>query len=149
MKTLELRLDPEAARPLVERLRVAREELVGDLAIDAKPPEEEDELMSGIWKDELLKSQNADVEAVAALFDDHFFQTGATRINPENADPVLRGCSALRLKLRETSLAGLEDSDLEGGEIDFESLDLDARVGYGAYSLLASLQELIVAQLHG
>ena len=148
MKTLELRLDPKAVAPLIEHLRLMVNDLSGDLATSAVPPDE-DELMSGIWKDDLLQSQNADLSAIIDLFGEEFLDTGRTRVSGENADQVLRGCSAIRLRLREISLAGVSDEVLEAGEIDIEAMSDEERIGYGAYSLLASLQELIVAQLYG
>ena len=148
MKTLELRLDPQAVMPLIEHLRLMVDDLGCDLATSAVPPDEDD-LMSDIWRDELLQSQNADLSAIIDLFDEEFLDTGRTRINEENADHVLRGCSAIRLRLREITLAGVSDEALEAGEIDIEAMSDKERIGYGAYSLLASLQELIVSQLYG
>jgi len=148
MKTLELRLDPEAVRPLLTHLHKMIDDLAGDLATSAVPPDE-DELMSGIWNDELMQSQSSDLSAMIDLFSEEFADTGRTRVSEENADFILRGCSAIRLRIREITLVSVTNEMLESGEIDFEGMSVEERIGYGAYTLLASLQELIVAQLYG
>jgi len=148
MKTIELRLDPVAVKPLISHLREMVDDFSGELATSAVPPEE-DELMSEIWQNDLLRSQNSDLVAIVNLFDETFLDTGRARVTEENADNILRGCSAIRLRLREITLEALNDEALEGGQIEFEAMSEEQRIGYGAYALLASLQEIVITQLYG
>ncbi|MCH6258325.1 hypothetical protein MLD52_17320 [Puniceicoccaceae bacterium K14] len=144
-----MRLNVEAVKPLLDHIKPLIEALHNQLASPGSPPDDEDEDMVGFWQQDLLISQQQDVSLLVNLFDDQFMETGRAILDLEKADQLLRACAALRLKLRECSLAKVEESVLESGEIDFESFDLDERIGYGAYMLFASLQEMIIAQIEG
>lgn len=146
MNRLEFRLDTESVLPLLEHSRPLMEELGQDLA-PANTPPDEDELMSDFWSKDLLNSQRKDIAAIAELFDDDFMETGRASVDEEDADLVLRGCAALRLKLRERSLADFSDEALESGELKIEDFTREQRLGYASYALFASLQELIISQL--
>ena len=146
MNRLEFRLDTESVLPLLEHARPLMEELGKELATNNEPPEE-DELMSDFWSKDLMNSQRKDVAAIAELFDDHFLETGRASVDAEDADLVLRGCTAMRLKLRGRSLGAFSDAALESGELDIEDFTQEQRIGYAAYALFASLQELIISQL--
>ena len=139
-------MDTESVLPLLGHARPLMEELGQNLA-PANVPPEEDELMSDFWSKDLLKSQRKDVAAIAELFDDDFLETGRASVDEEDADLVLRGCAALRLKLRERSLGEFSDEALESGELEIEDFTREQKLGYASYALFASLQELIISQL--
>lgn len=146
MNRLEFRLDTESVLPLLEHVKPLMEELATDLAVSNISPDD-DELMSDFWSKDLLTSQRKDIAAIAELFDDEFLDTGSATVDQEDADLVLRGCTAMRLKIREISLEAFSDEALESGELDIEDFDRDQRIGYAAYALFASMQELIISQL--
>lgn len=145
-RQLEFRLDAEAIRPLVEHVRSLLLDLGEKLATPNKAPED-DEIMSEFWSRDLLHSQRRDIAAIAELFDDDFMETGRATVDEEDVDLVLRGCTAVRLKLRESTLANIGDELLETGELSSTELTSEQKSGYGAYILFASLQELIISQL--
>ncbi|MEM9159656.1 MAG: hypothetical protein AAGB46_11445 [Verrucomicrobiota bacterium] len=145
MKHLEFRLQPEAVRPILDSVQPLLMSLEDNLATEAVPPEE-DEMLVDFWKTDLLNAQRKDVAAIVEVFSDDFLDTGRATLRQENVDHFLRGCSALRLKIRESILSDLDDLDLEKGEVDFDALDLDQKNGYAAYALFASLIELVVYQ---
>lgn len=150
MKPIEIRLDPALVESLLEAIGPVLELLNGELASPAAFPEhEEDELLEDFWKTDLLNSQREEIAIMRGLFGEDFMDTGRAFIDPEDMDKVLRACSAIRLKLRETMLAPINDGQLEEG--NFEGLDWtdEMQIGYAAYALFASLQELIVAQITG
>ena len=146
MNRLEFRLDTKSVLPLLEHVKPLMEELATDLAVSNISPDD-DELMSDFWSKDLLTSQRKDMAAIAELFDDEFLDTGSATVDQEDADLVLRGCTAMRLKIREISLEAFSDEALESGELDIEDFDRDQRIGYAAYALFASMQELIISQL--
>ena len=146
MNRLEFRLDTKSVLPLLEHVKPLMEELATDLAVSNISPDD-DELMSDFWSKDLLTSQRKDIAAIAELFDDEFLDTGSATVDEEDADLVLRGCTAMRLKIREVSLEAFSDEALESGELDIEDFDRDQRIGYAAYALFASMQELIISQL--
>tara|TARA_B110000037_G_C16761739_1_gene359539 strand:- start:31 stop:537 length:507 start_codon:yes stop_codon:yes gene_type:complete len=146
MSPIEMRLNVEAVKPLLEHIRPLLEQLNDTLASPGQAPED-DEMMAEFWHTDLINSQRADVAALVALFDGTFLETGRTVIFMDKADLLVRACTVIRLKLRETSLGEIGDEALESGEFEFEDLGFDARMGYGAYMLFASLQEMIIAQI--
>lgn len=150
MKPIEIRLDPALVESLLDAISPVLELLQGELASPAEFPEhEEDALLEDFWKNDLLNSQREEIAIITGLFGEDFMDTGRAYIEPDDMDKVLRACSAIRLKLRDTMLAPIEDGRLEEG--DFEGLDWtdEMQIGYAAYALFASLQELIVAQITG
>lgn len=146
MSRLEFRLDLESVLPLLEHVRPLMEELSNELASLNSPPED-DELISEFWSTDLLNSQRKDLAAIAALFDDDFLESGRAAIDEEDADLILRGCAAIRLKLRQSALGEISDEILETGDFEIEELSHEQRLGYASYALFASLQELIISQL--
>lgn len=146
MNQLEFRLDIESVLPLLEHTRPLMEELGKELAPNNVPPDE-DELIADFWSKDLLNSQRKDIAAIAEMFDNDFLDTGRASVDEEDADLVLRGCAALRLKLRERSLGAFSDEALESGELEIEDFTREQRMGYASYALFASLQELIISQL--
>lgn len=148
MNAIEIRLNPAFVSTLLDAISPAMEALDEELAAPGKLPEE-DELMREVWLGDLLESQREDVAIVSALFDERFMQTGSAIIEPDKMDAVLRACSAIRLKLRETALSAIEDEQLEEGSLDGIAWSESFRVAYGAYALFGTLQELIVGQLDG
>ena len=146
MSRLEFRLDLDSVLPLLEYVRPLMEELGNELATLNSPPDD-DELISEFWSSDLLNSQRKDLAAIAALFDDDFLESGRAAIDGEDADLILRGCAAIRLKLRQSALGDIPDDTLESGDFEIEELDQEQRLGYASYALFASLQELIISQL--
>jgi len=145
-RQLEFRLDPEAVRPLVLHFRSLVDSLKDDLVAENEPPTS-DQVMSEVWVEDLLESQRKDIASLNELFDDKFLDTGRATVNEEDVDLVLRGCAALRLVLRDSTLSRFEDERLERGEVEVGKITAEEEIGYGFYILLASLQELIISQL--
>ncbi len=145
-RQLEFRLDPEAVRPLVFHFRSLVDSLKDDLVADNEPPAS-DQVMSEVWLEDLLESQKKDITALNELFNNELLDTGRATVNEEDVDLILRGCTALRLVLRESTLSRFEDEHLESGEVEVGKITAEEEIGYGVYILLASLQELIISQL--
>lgn len=145
-RQLEFRLDPEAVRPLVLHFRSLVDSLKDDLVAANEPPAN-DQVMSEVWVEGLLESQKKDIAALNELFDDKLLDTGRATVNEEDVDLILRGCTALRLVLRDSTLSRFEDEHLERGEVEVGKITAEEEIGYGVYILVASLQELIISQL--
>jgi len=65
----------------------------------------------------------------------------------ENAEAIVRACSAVRLQLRAHPLAGLDDETLEGGDVELTRLEESVRKAFMCYLFLATIQELIIQHL--
>ena len=64
-----------------------------------------------------------------------------------NAEPIVRACAAIRLRLRERFLLDLKEDVLESGDIELEALDEPGRRAFMCYLFLATIQELIIQHL--
>lgn len=146
MKRVEIKLNLDAVAPLLDAIKAAADELTPVLAIDAQVPEADEELAEA-WRQELLQGQSGDLGVLLGLFNSDFFGTGVIVLDPDNAEPILRASAAVRLKLRQLHLEGLEDESLESGEIDLDALPEAQQRAFAAYVFLATLQEVIVQHL--
>ena len=149
MKPIEIRLDLNSVKPLLDHIGPILDSLSDELVVPGNLPGDDD-LLENFWEEGLLESQRGEMDTIKALFGESFRETGRAVMDIDQVDTVIKACSAVRLKLRETSLKDIPDSDLEQGQIELEDLDSDQRIGYGAYMLFASLQELAITQMeHG
>lgn len=148
MKQIEIRLDPALVESLLEAIRPVLTKLETELATPAEFPDD-DELMEDFWKSDLLNGQRAELEVIRNLFDDEFLLSGRALISSDEMDLVIRACAAIRLKLRETMLEPVSDAQLEEGNLEGVEWTDELQIGYAAYALFASLQELVISQLAG
>lgn len=146
MKRVEVRLNLEAVAPLLDVIKGAADDLKPRLAVRQQAPEAEGDFADE-WNRELLQAQNADVDALLALFGSEFFAGGVIALDPTNAETILRAGAAIRLRLRELHLRALDDDALESSEVALEDLTEDQRKALAAYVFLATLQELIIQHL--
>lgn len=146
MRQIEIRLDPELVESLLKTIQPVLDQLQDELATPADFPDD-DELMEDFWKNDLLSSQREELKVIANLFDDEFMLSGRALIAADEMDKVIRACSAIRLKLRESLLGPISDSQLEEGDLEGLEWTDELQIGYAAYALFASLQELIISQL--
>jgi hypothetical protein len=146
MKRIEVKLSLPAVAPLLDVIKAMADTLGSALAAPLRI-EGLDEEFFAAWRAELVEAQNADVRALLALFDRDFFGTGVVALDEANAEPVVRACSALRLRLRNRALVELPDEVLEGGAVELGQLAEPVRRAFMAYVFLATLQDLILSHL--
>jgi hypothetical protein len=146
MKRIEVRLSLPVVAPLLDVIKSVSDSLQGKLATSLEMGEVDEDLRE-IWHAELVGEQASDIARLLALFDREFFSSGVIAFDAENAEPVVRACAAVRLRLREYSLKGLTDETLETGEIEVEKLDAPLRITFMCYLFLATMQELIIQHL--
>jgi len=146
MKRIEVRLSLPVVAPLLDVMKSASDSLHGKLAAPLEMGEVDEDLRE-IWHDELIGEQNGDIAKLLALFDREFFASGVIAFDADNAEPVVRACAALRLRLRESSLKGLTDEMLETGEVEIGKLDEPLSTTFTCYLFLATVQELIIQNL--
>ena len=146
MKRIEVKLSLPVVAPLLDVIR----QLAGGLGEKLAAPQDLgvlDAEFRDAWAGELIAGQNADVQALLALFDDNFFSEGVVAFDEDNAEPIVRACAAVRLRLREVYLKGLGDDTLEGGDVELEELPGNVRKAFMCYLFLATVQELIIQYL--
>ncbi|MDQ8186660.1 hypothetical protein [Pelagicoccus sp. SDUM812002] len=146
MRQIEIRLDPALVESLLKTIRPVLDALQDELATPAEFPDD-DELLEDFWTSDLLNSQREELKIIENLFDDEFMLSGRALIAADEMDKVIRACSAIRLKLRERMLEPIGDSQLEEGNLEGVEWTDELQIGYAAYALFASLQELIISQL--
>ena len=146
MKRIEVKLSLTVVAPLLDVIK----QLAGGLGQKLAAPQELGDIETEFrdaWVGELLQSQTADVAVLLALFDEEFFSEGVVGFDEENAEPIVRACAAVRLRLREVYLKGLGDDTLEGGDVELEELSEVVRKAFMCYLFLATVQELIIQHL--
>ena len=143
MKRVEVKLSLPVVEPLLGVIKAAGDSLDRQLAAPLAMTDLEAEFRDA-WSGELVAGQNKDVQTLLGLFGSEFFDTGTIAFDEDNAEPIVRACSAVRLRLRARFLTGLNDETLESGEVDLVQLDEDVRKAFTCYIFLATLQELII-----
>jgi hypothetical protein len=146
MKRIEVRLSLEVVAPLLDAVKEVSEALQGKLAAPLDIGEVDAD-MREFWRDELIGAQNDDIAKLLSLFNKEFFSNGVVAFDADNAEPVVRACAALRLRLREENLKSLPDEMLETGEVEMDQLAGPVRKFFMCYLFLATLQELIIQNL--
>ncbi|MFT3866974.1 MAG: hypothetical protein QM715_00620 [Nibricoccus sp.] len=146
MKRIEVRLSLSVVAPLLDAVKAVADSLDKRLAAPLEMGAVDSD-MREFWHEELLGSQNGDIARLLALFNKEFFASGIIIFDEDNGEPVVRACSAVRLRLREEYLKGIADETLESGDIEIEKLPEAVRKFFMCYLFLATLQELIIQHL--
>ena len=146
MKRIEVKLSLSVVAPLLDVIRKLAHGFSEKLAAPQQMDDIDDDFRDA-WLAELISGQTADVKALLALFDDEFFSEGIVAFDEDNAEPIVRACAAVRLRLRDVYLRGLADDTLEGGDVEIEDFADDVRKAFMCYLFLATVQELIIQHL--
>jgi len=146
MKRIEVRLSLEVVAPLLDVIKEVSDALLGKLAAPLDIGEVDAD-MREFWRDELVTAQNTDIAQLLALFGKEFFANGVIVFEADNAEPVVRACAALRLRLREENLKSVPDETLETGDVEVDQLTEPVKKFFMCYLFLATLQELIIQHL--
>jgi hypothetical protein len=146
MKKIEVKLSLPVVAPLLDVIKSTVDDLNGSLAASSAGHDLDEDLRE-VWMDALLVSQSGDCRTLLGLFDRDFFSTGVIAFDGTNAEPIVRACAAVRLRLREKYLKRLEDESLESGNIELETLPEPERKAFMCYLFLATIQELIIQHL--
>jgi hypothetical protein len=146
MKKIEVKLSLPVVAPLLDVIKSTIDDLRGSLAASSSGHDIDEDLREA-WVDALLVSQAGDCHTLLGLFDRDFFSTGVIAFDESNAEPIVRACAAVRLRLREKYLKRLEDESLESGNIELETLPEPERKTFMCYLFLATIQELIIQHL--
>lgn len=146
MKRVEVKLALPIVAPLLDVIKEVADGLRKHLTVSPVVTEVDPD-MRDAWMGELVSAQTDDVATMLGLFNDEFFSEGVVAFDENNAEAVVRACSAIRLRLRERWLKPLGDETLESGEVDVASLDESSRKAFMCYLFLATVQELIIQHL--
>lgn len=146
MKRIEVKLSLTVVAPLLDLIKAASDvleaQIAAPLALDDIEADFRDE-----WKAELLRGQQEELRALLGLFNSDFFVNGVVAFDADNADIIVRACSAIRLRLRRHDLKPLEDEQFESGGVDQDTLPEALQKPYMCYVFLGTIQELIIQHL--
>jgi len=146
MKRIEVKLSLPVVAPLLDVVKAVADTLASELATSL-PLTDIDPDVREPWKSELVAGQNEDIRILLGLFDAEFISSGVIAIDEENADALVRACSAVRLRLRDRFMSELPDELLESGDVEMEDLEEPVRKAFMCYLFLATVQELIIQHL--
>lgn len=146
MKRIEVKLALPVVAPLLDVIRELADSLGKNLAAPTAL-KDIDEDFRAAWTDELLAAQGEEVRTLLALFGDEFFRDGVVAFDEDNAEIIVRACTAVRLRLREVYLKPMGDESLESGDVDLTKLPDPLRKAFMCYLFLATVQELIIQHL--
>lgn len=146
MKQVEIKLNIDAVAPLLDVIKLAADDLRSTLAIRATFPEEDAEF-SETWTQDLMAGQNSDVRELLGLFDSDFFSDGAIAIDSNNCDSLLRGCSALRIRILMRWLQQVPADVIEDEDAPLAAIPVEIRLPFAAYTFLDQIQKIILDHL--
>jgi hypothetical protein len=146
MKPFEVKLVLPVVVPLLDVVKDLADGLKHSHAASPELPAT-DLIFRDLWKGELLVGQNDDLRALLGLFNEEFLNEGVVAVDQDNAELIVRACSAVRLRLRERYLQAVGDEALETGEVEMAKLDEPVRKAFMCYLFLATLQELIIQRM--
>jgi hypothetical protein len=148
MKRIEVKLSLSVVAPLLDLMKASSDVLKAQIAAPLSL-EDIDADFRAEWKAELLAGQEEELHALMGLFNSDFFINGVVAFDADNAEIIVRACSALRLRLWRHDLKTLEDEQLESGGVELESLTEPLQKPYMCYVFLGTIQELIIQHLDG
>ena len=146
MKRIEVKLSLPVVAPLLDVMKAVGDSLQDRLAVPLDHVEVDAD-MQEVWNADLLSAQKDGVSRLLAMFDKEFFESGTIAFDEQNAEPILRACAALRLRMREQYLKTLGDESLETGDVEIDELPEPLRHVFMCYVFLATIQELIIQHL--
>jgi hypothetical protein len=146
MKRIELKLDLSMVGPLLDLMRRTADDLAVGPAVQAGVADLDEEWRA-TWRADLQQGRTEECRSLLAMFDREFFVSGVVAFDEKNAEPVLRACAALRLRLRARELVAISDQVLETGAVDPAQLEPTVEQAFVCYVFLATLQELIIRHL--
>ena len=143
--SLEIELLPGMAQSLVPPLERLMTQL-GD-QLPRKMQEPDDVVLGEIWETELVAAFQRDARRLITVLGDPAFGRRGYTLEAEQLEEMIRGCSALRLTLRQAALEEVSDRDLERGLINPEHIPTEHRESIACFWFLGALQELLVGVL--
>ncbi len=146
MKRIEVKLSLPVVAPLLDLMKASSDVLQAQIAAPLTL-EDIDADFRDEWRAELLAGQQEELSALMGLFDSDFFVNAVVAFDEDNAEIIVRACSALRLRLRRHDLRRLNDEQLESGGVDADTLPERLRKPFMCYLFLATIQELIIQHL--
>ena len=147
MKQVEIKLNIDAVAPLLDVIKLAADDLRATLAIRATFPADEDAEFNETWTQDLMAGQNSDVRELLGLFDSDFFTDGAIAIDSNNCESLLRGCSALRIRILMRWLPAVPAEISEVEDAPISAIPLEIRLPFAAYTFLDQIQKIILEHL--
>jgi len=146
MFKIDLIVEPNIILVLQEMVLMVTDKLSGSLAIDTQLSDMDPDLQE-IWVASLKNSLREDCEFLENCFRTAQRKEGIIHLDEETADAIIRACSAVRLKMREVFLDGVNDHDLEEGMLEGDVLSPEQQRFYYCYVFLAHLQSLIIHEI--
>ncbi len=141
-----LRIHPVFLSSQVRLIEELAEALKRELPVPYSSPEPDPDLEEA-WRSSLVQEVEQDLNCLLIFLGKEGLGTRSVSLNEGEADAVLRACSAVRLKIRETFLSAISGEDMERGLVDMERLSPRERGPFACYLFLAALQDHLLSQM--
>ena len=146
MVNISLSIDASTVSALIGMMQNAVDSIGSQAVAPSYIPADDPDLRK-TWEDGLRKSLQSDCNFLLQVFRDNRFGCGEIEIEDTTAEGLMRACSAIRFKLRDTMLTDLTDAQLENGEVDILELPSKKQSFYACYLFLGGLQSMIISKL--
>ncbi len=131
---------------MFEMISVVIESMEDQISLPAWLPSNDEDLRIE-WINGLKDELDQDLNYLVGMIKDQEFGQGILSIYEDAAEGIMRACSAIRIRLRNSVLSDIADEQLENGSIKILSLPLDQQQAYSCYLFLAGLQSVIIHEL--
>lgn len=145
MLKINLAIDPEVLESLKNLTRTITAEMKGELVIKTDS-HHDDEEFEALWNESLIEQLDNDCNHLLLFLEDNRGGKGLS-IPKNSAESVLRGATAVRIKIQQTLLKGIPEADLENATVRMDLLPAKKQQAYLLFIFLATLQELIIQQI--
>lgn len=146
MLKLSIQADPELIQSFYNLIKQVIHRFNKELAISVDLPADDWDLVA-TWEESLSDALRSDCEHLLFLLQDERLGREVFEIDHELAEPVLRACSAVRLKMHSLLLADIPPELLEMHTLDPSKLPDETHEAYTCSLFLAALQSHLVEAL--
>jgi hypothetical protein len=146
MLKINLAVDPEVLEALKHLTRDITASMKGELVVKTETQHHNDEEFEALWNESLIEQLDNDCNHLLLFLEDNRGGKGLT-IPKSSVDAVLRGATAVRIKIQQNLLKGIPEVDLENGTVRMDLLPAKKQQAYLLFVFLATLQELIIQQI--
>ena len=143
---IDLKIAPELLAVMRQMVGMATEQL--KQAPNSLPAlHEDDPEMEYFWQEDLQAALSNDLELFQRTLAEGGLGEQPIKLEEAELEGLVRACSAIRVKVRETALKSISDETLEYSDIDLLKQPLEVQQAYSFYLFLSAIQSAFISYL--